>query len=172
LVDDERWALLGKKRAQKHRIEKLLEGVRANEARDLVSLDAATDNPTLAVWLRRPEAQIGRLAGWINKSLGEQPVHGVLTSVETEVKYAGYLQQQQRQIEQLHSSEGRTIPEMFEYSNIPGLSTEVRQKLGRVRPRTLGQAGRIPGVTPAAIAILDVYLNLVRGDVPRETCST
>jgi tRNA uridine 5-carboxymethylaminomethyl modification enzyme len=99
-------------------------------------------------------------------------VHGVLASVETEVKYAGYLLQQQRQIEQLQGSERRTIPASFDYTGIPGLSNEVRQKLGRVRPDTLGQAGRIPGVTPAAIAILDVYLNLVRDDVPRETCST
>ena len=172
LVDDARWALLEKKRDQKRRISALLETVRANEARDVLNLDSATDNPTLAVWLRRPEAQISRLADWITRSLGEMPVHGVLTSVETEVKYAGYLLQQQRQVEQMQSSEGRTIPEAFEYANIPGLSTEVRQKLGRVRPRTLGQAGRIPGVTPAAIAILDVYLNLVRDDVPRETCST
>ncbi|MFL6450845.1 MAG: tRNA uridine-5-carboxymethylaminomethyl(34) synthesis enzyme MnmG [Bryobacteraceae bacterium] len=172
LVDDTRWALLEKKTEQKGRVIRLLETVRANDARDVVRLDAATDNPTLAVWLRRPEAQISRLTDWIGRALGEMPVHGVLTSVETEVKYAGYLLQQQRQIEQLQSSEGRTIPLTFEYANIPGLSTEVRQKLGRVRPRTLGQAGRIPGVTPAAIAILDVYLNLVRDDVSRETCST
>lgn len=172
LVNEARWALLEKKRDQKRRIGKLLDTVRANEARDLVSLDAATDNPTLAVWLRRPGAQISRLAEWITAYFGESPVHGVLTSVETELKYAGYLLQQQRQVEQLQSSEGRTIPEGFEYANIPGLSTEVRQKLGRVRPRTLGQAGRIPGVTPAAIAILGVYLTLVRDDVSRETCST
>ncbi|MFL6414759.1 MAG: tRNA uridine-5-carboxymethylaminomethyl(34) synthesis enzyme MnmG [Bryobacteraceae bacterium] len=172
LVDDTRWSLLEKKREQKRRITSVLETVRANEARDVVSLDAATDNPTLAVWLRRPEAQISQLAGWLQTKIGESPVHGLLTNVETEVKYAGYLLQQQRQVEHLQSAEGRTIPEAFEYGDVPGLSTEVRQKLGRVRPRTLGQAGRIPGVTPAAIAILDVYLNLVRDDVSRETCST
>jgi tRNA uridine 5-carboxymethylaminomethyl modification enzyme len=172
LVSEARWVLLEKKRDQKLRISKLLETVRASDARDLLDLNAATDNPTLAVWLRRPEAQISRLTNWITASLGEKPAHGVLTSIETEVKYAGYLLQQQRQVEQLQNSEGRTIPESFDYSGIPGLSTEVRQKLGRVRPRTLGQAGRIPGVTPAAIGILDVYLNLVREDVPRETCST
>jgi tRNA uridine 5-carboxymethylaminomethyl modification enzyme len=172
LVSEARWVLLEKKRDQKLRISKLLETVRASDARDLLDLNAATDNPTLAVWLRRPEAQISRLTNWITASLGEKPAHGVLTSIETEVKYAGYLLQQQRQVEQLQNSEGRTIPESFDYSGIPGLSTEVRQKLGRVRPRTLGQAGRIPGVTPAAIGILDVYLNLVREHVPRETCST
>ena len=59
-----------------------------------------------------------------------------------------------------HKSQGRVIPEGFYFGGIPGLSTEVRFKLEQVRPGTLGQAGRIPGVTPAAIAVLDVYLSL------------
>jgi tRNA uridine 5-carboxymethylaminomethyl modification enzyme len=92
--------------------------------------------------------------------LGEDPVHGLLTTIETEAKYAGYIAQQERQIERLRDSEGRRIPVEFEFSAIPGLSAEVKQKLQRVRPETLGQAGRIPGVTPAAVAVLDVYLSL------------
>ena len=127
-------------------------------------MTAATDNPTLAVWLRRPEATIGRLDRWISSQVGVlgggRLRHGVLTTVETEIKYAGYLAQQERQIEALRDSEGRGIPEDFEYGGIPGLSSEVRQKLTRVRPTTLGQAGRIPGVTPAAVAVLDTYLSL------------
>jgi tRNA uridine 5-carboxymethylaminomethyl modification enzyme len=78
------------------------------------------------------------------------------------------LAQQTRQIQQLQQSESRRIPESFSYEQIPGLSNEVRQKLSRVRPGTLGQAGRIPGVTPAAVAVLDIYLNLTP-DVSRET---
>ena len=62
----------------------------------------------------------------------------------------------------LKNSERRLIPEAFEFAGIPGLSREVRDKLERVRPETLGQAARIPGVTPAAIAILDCYLSLNR----------
>ena len=96
----------------------------------------------------------------VTELLGEPPVHGVLTTVETEVKYAGYLIQQERQIQRLKDAEGRAIPGNFDFSRIPGLSTEIRQKLDRVRPETLGQAGRIPGVTPAAVAVLDVYLSL------------
>ena len=92
--------------------------------------------------------------------MGEAPVHGVLTTVETEAKYEGYINQQERQITRLKQSESRAIPSAFSYDNIPGLSIEVKQKLIRVRPGTLGQAGRIPGVTPAAIAVLDVYLSL------------
>ncbi len=84
----------------------------------------------------------------------------MLATLETEAKYAGYIAQQERQIERLRDSERRRIPETFEFAQIPGLSTEVKQKLERVRPETLGQAGRIPGVTPAAVAVLDVYLSL------------
>ena len=70
--------------------------------------------------------------------------------------------QQEKQIERLKDSERRPIPAEFEYQGIPGLSREVRDKLDRVRPVTLGQAARIPGVTPAAVAILDVYLSFDR----------
>jgi tRNA uridine 5-carboxymethylaminomethyl modification enzyme len=109
------------------------------------------------VWLRRPEARISVLEGWLCNKLGTTLCHGVLTTVETELKYAGYLAQQERQIQQLRDSEERRIPAQFDFE-IPGLSNEVRQKLARVQPQTLGQASRIPGVTPAAVAVLDVYL--------------
>ena len=82
---------------------------------------------------------------WLAGKLGGQMLNGVLTTVETEAKYEGYLLQQDRQIRRLAEAEGRQIPTDFLYENIPGLSTEVRQKLTRVRPVTLGQAGRIPG---------------------------
>jgi tRNA uridine 5-carboxymethylaminomethyl modification enzyme len=153
LVTDERWNLYVKKQEQKQRVRKLLESARV----DCVSAD---DHPTLIQWLKRPEAKIATLAGRIRELLGEAPVHGLLATLETEAKYAGYIAQQERQIERLRDSEGRRIPQEFEFSEIPGLSTEVKQKLQRVRPETLGQAGRIPGVTPAAVAVLDVYLSL------------
>jgi len=98
----------------------------------------------------------------IEEALGEPVDTGVLTTVETEFKYAGYMVQQERQVERLRESERRTIPQDFAYDEVPGLSHEVRHKLNRVRPETLGHAGRIPGVTPAAVAILDVYLNVTR----------
>jgi tRNA uridine 5-carboxymethylaminomethyl modification enzyme len=153
LVTDERWNLYVKKQEQKQRVRKLLESARV----DCVSAD---DHPTLIQWLKRPEAKIATLAGRIRELLGEAPVHGLLATLETEAKYAGYIAQQERQIGRLRDSEGRRIPQEFEFSEIPGLSTEVKQKLQRVRPETLGQAGRIPGVTPAAVAVLDVYLSL------------
>jgi tRNA uridine 5-carboxymethylaminomethyl modification enzyme len=78
--------------------------------------------------------------------------------VETEIKYEGYLLQQRRQVEQLRRLEDKRIPSDLSYRTIPGLSREIVEKMTRVRPETLGQAGRIPGVTPAALAILNVYL--------------
>jgi tRNA uridine 5-carboxymethylaminomethyl modification enzyme len=95
---------------------------------------------------------------WVLEVLQEEPVSGVLMTVETEEKYGGYIGQQRRQIERLKSSDSRTIPGMFKFSDIPGLSREIQEKLERVRPATLGQAARIPGVTPAAVAVLDIYL--------------
>jgi len=171
LVDDNRWQLYTRKQEAKKQIVRVLNGTRANTVPELVGSAAASDNPTLAVWLKRPEARMTQLQDWIATQLGEMPSSGALTTVETEIKYAGYLDQQTQQIRKLQDSERRIIPDDFLYDNIPGLSNEVRQKLKRVRPGTLGQAGRIPGVTPAAVAILDIYLNLAKTNVSRETCS-
>ncbi len=87
-------------------------------------------------------------------------MRGLLATVETEIKYGGYIQQQERQMERMKDAERRPIPADFGFQGIPGLSREVQDKLERVRPATLGQAGRIPGVTPAAVAVLDCYLSL------------
>jgi len=83
-----------------------------------------------------------------------------LKSVETEVKYAGYLQQQEKAIERLKKAETKTIPEWLDYSAISGLSREMQEKLTRLRPQTIGQASRLPGVTPAAVALLNVYIEI------------
>jgi tRNA uridine 5-carboxymethylaminomethyl modification enzyme len=160
LVDDRRWRIFTHKQAQKARIHDLLGRTRANAVPEVVSLEAASDNPSLLMWLRRPEANISRLTAWISAQIGESASRGALTTIETEAKYSGYIAQQDRHIRQLRESEDRKIPSDFAYEGIPGLSNEVKQKLAKVRPTTLGQAGRIPGVTPAAIAVLDVYLSL------------
>ena len=160
LVGDDRWNLYLRKQEQKDRLAKLLEATRLDRATFGGIEGFAEDRPTLMQWLRRPEAKIAALASWIRAALGGEPVHGVLATIETEAKYAGYIAQQERQIDRLRDSERRRIPAEFEFSQIPGLSTEAKQKLERVRPETLGQAGRIPGITPAAIAVLDVYLSI------------
>ncbi len=166
LVSDARWAAFARKQEQKAQILALLEKTRAIALPESVPTQSSDDNPVLAVWLRRPEAKISQITPWIAAKLGDEPVHGVLATVETELKYSGYLAQQERQVQRLAEAEGRQIPNDFAYTCIPGLSTEVKQKLERVRPATLGQAKRIPGVTPAALAVLDVYLSLGMPSIP------
>ena len=83
-----------------------------------------------------------------------------LKSVETEIKYEGYLQQQRRAIERLKKAEQRTIPEWFDYRSVSGLSREMQEKLLKIRPRTLGHASRLPGVTPAAVSLVNVYIEI------------
>jgi tRNA uridine 5-carboxymethylaminomethyl modification enzyme len=87
-------------------------------------------------------------------------VRNELKSVETEIKYSGYLDQQTKAIERLKRSEQRLIPEWFDYGKVSGLSREMNEKLTRVRPRTLGHASRIPGVTPAAVSLINVYIEI------------
>ena len=156
LVNDERWNLFLRKQGQKESLTRALHSTRVDPQRFGFLGLGADDRPTLAEWIRRPEARLSQLNSWIEKDM----VHGVRETVETEIKYAGYISQQGRQVERLKGAERRIIPSDFSYAAIPGLSNEVREKLLRVRPETLGHAGRIPGVTPAAIAVLDVYLSL------------
>jgi len=144
LVSDQRWALFTAKQQQKLR------------------LTAALEKHEFGRWLKRPEAKIADIETWVKQCLGENPVRGLLLTVETETKYAGYVAQQERQIERLKKAESRRIPGDFGFQTVPGISREIGEKLKKVQPETLGQAARIPGVTPAAIAILDVYLSMAR----------
>jgi tRNA uridine 5-carboxymethylaminomethyl modification enzyme len=156
LVDDRRWELFLRKQEQMRFLREAMENTRVDPERFPWLALTGNDRPTLAAWVRRPENGIGPVAA----SLIEDPMQGVLESVETEFKYEGYITQQHRQVERLRHAERRRIPAQFAYADLPGLSREAREKLMKVRPETLGQASRIPGVTPAAIAVLDVYLSL------------
>lgn len=144
LVTDERWAVFSRKQQQRERLLPALAAHRNGQ------------------WLKRTEASMAEIAPWIEEVLGEPAVRGVLTTIETEIKFGGYLQQQERQMERMKDADRRCIPVGFAFKGLPGLSREVQDKLERVRPATLGQAGRIPGVTPAAVAVLDCYLTLTR----------
>lgn len=106
--------------------------------------------------LRRPDIGVQDLL-FLDEELAALSTE-VLEQLEIGTKYAGYIRRQLDQVERFRKTEEIAIPTTFEYAGIPGLSTEVREKLERTRPRTLGQAARIPGVTPAAIAILAVLL--------------
>jgi tRNA uridine 5-carboxymethylaminomethyl modification enzyme len=130
---------------------------------------------TLAQLLRRPEVTIEHLVPALRKLSTEffardssvssvvklsSEVRNELKSVETEVKYEGYLLQQQRAMERLKKSEQHSIPDWFDYRSVSGLSREMQEKLTKIRPRTIGQASRIPGVTPAAVSLVNVYIEI------------
>ena len=154
LVDERRWRRFQEAESGRRELREWLRRTRLNSDEVFrLGLDLS-DRPVASDWLRRPEASLKALVAMTGK---EWPT-SVLQSVETEMKYSGYLSQQRRQVDRLKSSEGRLIPPEFSYEDIPGLSREIVQKLSCVKPATLGQAARIPGVTPAAIAVLDCYL--------------
>jgi tRNA uridine 5-carboxymethylaminomethyl modification enzyme len=137
----------------------------------------STLGQSLAQILKRPEISIEQLAPALRalapdffvRPTNHQPpttnplpfdVRNELKSLETEIKYAGYLDQQQRAIDRLKKAEQRHIPEWFDYRAVSGLSREMQEKLGHVTPQTLGQASRIPGVTPAAVSLINVYIEI------------
>jgi tRNA uridine 5-carboxymethylaminomethyl modification enzyme len=126
------------------------------EAMARLGLAGLHNGASLEELLRRPEISIEALL-FLDGQLAALPVE-VRDELETMVKYEGYLRRQQDQVERARRAEEQAIPTGFDYAAVVGLSAEVREKLQKVRPRTLGQAGRIPGVTPAAVAILAVLL--------------
>ena len=149
----------------------------ADEASPPSTLRSSVGQPIAQV-LKRPEISIDLLApalralapDFFDRSSFVRPVSSLLKissevraelkSLETEIKYAGYLDQQQRAIDRLKKAEQRRIPEWFDYRAVSGLSREMQEKLGHVTPQTLGQASRIPGVTPAAVSLINVYIEI------------
>ena len=130
---------------------------------------------TIAQFLKRPEITIERLVPILREVTPEffarnpcassavfisSEIRNELKSVETEIKYEGYLLQQQRAMERLKKAEQHSIPDWFDYHSVSGLSREMQEKLTKVRPRTIGQASRIPGVTPAAVSLVNVYIEI------------
>ena len=93
-------------------------------------------------------------------AVGRSALRNEARAVETEIKFAGYLEQQKKSIEKLKAAEGVAIPEWIEYGTISGLSREMRETLERVRPITIGQASRLPGVTPAALSLVHISIKL------------
>ena len=111
---------------------------------------------SMAVLLRRPEISFSDLATFAPELSEASP--DLSLQVELEIKYAGYVQRQAESVSRFKKMEGTRLPENLDYSKIAGLSREVHEKLAHIRPRSLGQAYRIPGVTPAALTLLSIYL--------------
>ena len=122
---------------------------------------ASAKGATLEQILRRPEVELGDLEPLL-RSHGLWPSAVARRSAEIEVRYEGYLEQQSRDVVRLERMSARRIPPDLDYSAIDGLSREVREKLAKVRPVDLAMASRIPGITPAALSLLNLHLELRR----------
>jgi tRNA uridine 5-carboxymethylaminomethyl modification enzyme len=114
-------------------------------------LDRIRTRPELAPWAAAIDAHPGTLPVWVRNEM---------KTVETGIKFAGYLAQQQRSMQRLRADEARGIPDWFDYTACSGLSREMVEKLTRVRPSTLGQASRMSGVTPAAVSLIQCFLEI------------
>ncbi len=162
LVDDERWQAFDIKRNAIANLQDDLkkQWVRAEseQAREVEEIwgTPLLKEANLMELLRRPEIDIQRLLGFFEG--GDMIADQVGEQVEIQAKYEGYIVRQQTEIDKALRHDHLRLPDTLDYAGVPGLSNEVSQKLKAQRPETLGQASRIPGMTPAAISLLLVYL--------------
>jgi len=191
LINDEAWAEFEQKQGRMAALQQLLTRRKLDADRlaqagfgDLT----ATAGLTWAQLLKRPEVTIDAVLGALREDLKSDPLlaeyvaaqseeapvlerstmRNEARAVETEIKFAGYLDQQRKSIEKLKAAESMAIPDWLEYSVISGLSREMQETLERVRPITLGQASRLPGVTPAALSLVHVSIKLQAGKLQGE----
>jgi tRNA uridine 5-carboxymethylaminomethyl modification enzyme len=181
LISDAAWFEYEQKQARMTALERVLTTAKPDAAalgRAGLSELTATAGLTWAQLLKRPEVMIEPVMSALSATLGENPqlmqfaasgaddpiarqsLRNEARAVETEIKFAGYLDQQRKSIEKLKAAEAVAIPKWLEYGTISGLSREMRETLERVRPQTIGQASRIPGVTPAALSLVHVSIRL------------
>ena len=177
LVSRERYDVVERKRARIAQELARLEGAwlrpteEVNAALASAGLPAIDDGLHALSFLRRPEASYALLASIGGSAASSdnncwpppEPLSSeVVEQVEIEAKYAGYIARQQEQVERMARLENRRIPAGFDYQAVPGLRNEAREQLIQYRPLTVGQAGRLPGVTPADVTILMVHLDARR----------
>jgi tRNA uridine 5-carboxymethylaminomethyl modification enzyme len=152
LVDECRWRVFCERRDRFDHNMAMLERAQVTD-RSGASVRAAE-------WLKRPDVRLADISSQLEGGLELREDVGSLdlASVETEIKYSGYLRRQSADIDRAKREEACAIPPVFVYSGVPGLSREVVERLTAVRPETLGQASRVPGVTPAAVAVIQAQL--------------
>ena len=152
LVSDERWARF---EARRERFSRNVQRVR----RTTVTLDDGV-RARASQALKRPGLRLESLVaqGAIDLEVAAGAAHIDIPSVETEFKYAGYLARQQAAVARSRRQEHQVIPFDFRYEGVPGLSREISERLTEIRPRTLGQALRVPGVTPAAVSVIAAHV--------------
>ncbi len=177
LISDDAWAEYEQKQARMAALDRLLTTGKVNPEKLLAAGLAhltATAGQAWAQLLKRPEVSIEPLLAALCDDLARDPMlanyftalvqnpeaRSAARAVETEIKFAGYIDQQKKSIEKLKAAEAVAIPDWIEYGAISGLSREMRETLDRVRPMTIGQASRIPGVTPAALSLVHVSIKI------------
>jgi len=133
------------------------ERLNAADFADILETGELKQPTSLAELLKRPALRYEQVARLVPAPDALPPA--VKEQVEIQIKYDGYIQRQQRQIHQFKKLENFRIPEAFDYADVPGLKTEAREKLAKIRPASIGQASRLPGVSPADISILTVMLH-------------
>jgi tRNA uridine 5-carboxymethylaminomethyl modification enzyme len=160
LVGDEQWDLFTQRRSRYERNTRLLEetSVRSSSGQRMPASQL----------LRQPDVKLADLIATRGVEVDvdkESPDHDLAT-LETTIKYKGYLEQEMSRVERARRDDRRRISPQFPFHDVPGLSREVVQRLTQIQPQTLGQAARIPGMTPAAVAVLGVFLNRLTPSAP------
>ena len=163
LVTGEHWNQFLERRARIARLRELVQTSRVNTEHSFFVSRALEfrSRPSFIELLRRPEIHLADLIaeGVIEtETLSREDI----VSLETSIKYEGYLKQQEREVEKLRKAESKRLPPDLDYAAMPGLSREIVEKLNRIRPQSIAQASRIPGITPASISILLFHLEMRR----------
>ena len=152
IISNERWDIFQKKMAKINSETQALERIRIEPSS--FGGKNKSKQPALSV-LKRPEVKLEEIYKLVKRPL---PENSVLLDIETTEKYAGYIERQNKEIKKIKKYENAKIPEEIIFSEITGLSNEVKQKLEKVHPKTIAHAQRIPGITPAAISLLLVHI--------------
>jgi len=163
LVNDDHWQQYLNRQNRLQRLRENLESQRV-DTRHSFFLSRGLEfraRPTFISLLRRPEIHLGEL---VAEGVFQTESHRRedLVSLETNIKYEGYLKQQDREVDKLRKAESKRIPVDLDFASMPGLSREIVEKLTRIRPQSIAQASRIPGMTPAAISIVLLHLEMRR----------
>lgn len=160
LVDDTRWRIYQEKMEAIERGQDMLDcnRVRPSDTETIQQLNIGEikNGQSYTELLRRPDVTVSHLTK-VNAELQDLPTD-VLNQLEVEIKYAGYIKRQKEQVERSKKTEAIKIPPGFDYSTVPSLSAEVKEKLTSIQPENLRQAAKIPGVTPAAVSVLAILL--------------
>lgn len=161
LIDDERWEIYLERKEKIQELQELVRKIKVspsfiNSYLEKIGSTPLKEPQKLIDLMRRPEVEWQILKELIEDF--QRFPEDVIEEVEREIKYSGYLERQEREAERFRKLEAMRLPQDLDYYEIPGLSTEIREKLSRVKPQNLGQALRIPGVTPSAITAIQIHL--------------